>query len=284
MKTHKKKANTKIERNSQKAGSKIFTKYLRFIDFNLETSFLESRALQQLKFFRFFCFTLATLSTLIFIANPFEKEFKSSLLFIPFLSTLSFLAIAYLIVVHKLQKKAESGLAVTSVIYGIFEGEALKQLIDNEGKEIQNRWITDAMLLVIGAFIIGTRMRWLYSGMTLLIIHSYISIRVWNDLINLNRVLPNVLGLILYGLLIPKLNYSNEEEERRFFYRIHQKRENLKAFHVLIKKVLPSSMILLDAERIKFFNNRIREMFGVKDENDLINIMRMIEVKINRKR
>ena len=268
----------KLGNSPHKRSSKIFTKFLRFIDLNLEKGFLDSRAAHQLSFFRFLCFTLALLYSAIFSVNPFKAEFQSTIYLITFLSTLSIIGVAYLIVVYKLPKCGECGMALTSFFYVIFVGETFKLLIQNLEEKIEHRWTTDVMLLVIGVFMIGSRVRWLYCGVTLLLLNSYISIRVWNDIINPNRVLPTILGMLAYGFLIPVINYSNELNDRNFFYLVHQKGENLKAFHLLIKDILPSSMILLDGERIQFFNNRIREMFGVKNDHDLVNMMKTIEV------
>lgn len=259
--------------------SHIFTKQLTFVDDDLETSFLDSRAVQQLKLFRFLCLTLAAISSPNFLANPTqETDFQISLYLIPYITTISLLATAYLLVVYKFPKKAETGLIFTALCYGILVGKAFRQLIPNVEDGIKHRWITDIILLIICVFIIGSRMRWIYCGGTLLFLYFYISIRVWNDLVNTTRILSSILGIITYSVLIPFLAYLKEQDERQFFYSVNEKTENLKAFHLLIKDVLPSSIILLDGERIQFFNNRIKEMFGVKNENDLINIMRLIEV------
>jgi hypothetical protein len=261
-----------------RSGSKIFTKFFTFKDIDLEQNFIDSRAAYQRFFFRLLCPIYGTLSIVTYLSNPFQVELYAYIHILPFLGTLTFLALAYFIVIAKLPKSAEKGLAMTALFYGIFVGEALRLKINNIDNRLEPRWITDVMLQITGIFLIVSRVRWIYCGTILLALQLYITLRLWNDFSSFQKIIPRVVELLIYGILYPLLKFFRELEDRKFFFRVEQKKATLKAFNFLIKDVLPTSLILIDGEKIQYFNNRINEMLGVNNENELIHIMKEIEV------
>ena len=145
---------------------------------------------------------------------------------------------------------------------------------------------TPGMFLLLGMnfqtgclFLVISRIRWTYNVISLWMLQSYIWIRAMDYENNPMIQKPALITLVVYLIIFPYFCYAGEKEDRRVFMNAEILQEHLRGYEELIKNVIPSSILIVKEGHITFFNKTTRDIFNIRNEEELLDILGNLQVK-----
>jgi hypothetical protein len=150
--------------------------------------------------------------------------------------------------------------------------QAKKTLIRVSGFIIASMFIEILVMLSV-----ISRCSWKQNAISLLVLNIYLGCQ----LITFQEAREiNFQPILFYTLntILPKFGtYINEKHDRDQFYARMKNENDLKRFEQIIKKVLPSSIIISKGENVVFFNKETNRFFNISNISDGIDINSLLK-------
>ena len=237
---------------------------LNYKDSQCEQAYKDHSKTYTLKMLNLFFFYIFTALVVAFIKNLYlSRDF-----YIFRTLTLVFFLFLILIIIQKYgersKKNVEIGFCCLIIfIYAIHLYVFFPLLYQTFGAEYL--YYLGASLESVRVFLFISEIRWYFVWtanmiINLMIFQKCIVLQDYSDRVNL---FPLIFPIIMVNTL-PLLTYFKEKNFREFFYQNLNFDKTLKSYEVLINKILPNQVIILNDEvsKILFCNDEVKRFFG----------------------